>query len=215
MTKVIILHGWSNGDISDIPEFFSNSEANWMGWTKKELEKKGYQVTNPFLRHGYKSEYKDWKKEIEKLDIDENTILVGWSSGGAFWVRWLGETKQKIKKLILVAPARVVGQSDKMLEDIKNQEIDPEWRDIWDRFHDFESDPTIKDRVKDGVTIFISNDQPWLVEAAKLYTKDFDAKQIEIENQCHFENHRRPSPEFPELLNEILNKIVSDGVGYK
>lgn len=201
--KVIMLHGWTNGDILDIPEFLPNNEKNWMGWTKKELEKRGFKVINPFLRYGYKSEYEDWKREIEKLDIDENTILVGWSSGGTFWVRWLSETKKQVKKLILIAPAKVVGNTEKSRAEIQALDINSEQRPQWDRFHNFECDLEIKNRI-DEIVIFISNDADWLVEAAHIYAKELDAELIEIENQGHFENHRRPSPEFPELLEVIL-----------
>lgn len=201
--KVIFLHGWFNGDIFEIPEFLPDNEQNWMGWAKKQLEKIGYHVSTPFLRYGYKSEYAEWKKEIEKLDIDEQTILVGWSSGGAFWVRWLSENKRRVKKLILVAPAKVVGNTQESLAEIRDLDINPDWRPQWERFHDFQCDPEIKNRVEE-IVIFISNDAPWLVKSATLYAQEFDAELITIENQGHFENHRRPSPEFPEMLQVIL-----------
>lgn len=201
--RVIILHGWTNGDITGIPDFLPDSEQNWMGWTKKELEKRGYHVEVPFLRNGYKSEYEDWKKEIETFVIDEDTVLVGWSSGGAFWVRWLSENKVRVKKLILVAPAKVTGNTEKSLREIQALDINPEWRAQWKRFHDFQCDPEIKNRVEE-ILVIISNDDDWLVEAAHIYSEEFDAKLIEIKNQGHFENHRRPTPEFPELLEAIL-----------
>lgn len=202
-----MLHGWTMGDISKTPEFLPDNEANWMGWTKKELEKLGYTVTNPFIRFGYKSDYEEWRNEIEKLDIDENTILVGWSSGGAFFVRWLGETKRKVKKLILVAPSKVVENTEENMEALRKlQEKDllEESKVPWKRFHDFKCDTTIKDRVED-ITIFISNDADWLVDSAKLYAKEFEAKLIEIENQGHFSNAERLSPEFPEMLEAIIS----------
>ncbi|MFZ6014773.1 MAG: alpha/beta hydrolase [Patescibacteria group bacterium] len=207
LPNVIMLHGWTNGDISGIPEYLPDSDQNWMGWIKKELENRGYKVECPFLRYGFKSYYDDWKKELEKLDINENTILAGWSSGGAFWVRWLGETKKKVKKLILVAPAKVVGNDEEWLKELREMQkeyLNPKWKDQWESFHNFECDETIKDRV-DDISIFISNDARWLVDAAHLYAKEFDAKLIEIENQGHFENEKRPSPEFPEMLEEILS----------
>lgn len=209
-SNVIILHGWTNGDISDISEYLPDNEQNWMGWLKKELEERGYQVTNPFIRYGYRSDYSEWKKELEKLnlDINENTILVGWSSGGAFWVRWLSETKQKVKKLILIAPAKVVGNSENVLKPLWDQHArgeGPEYKAKWDSFHNFKCDPTIKDQVE-SITIFISNDADWLVESARLYTKELDADLIEIKNQGHFTNDKRPSPEFPEILNVILQE---------
>lgn len=208
--NVIMLHGWTNGDISGIPEYLPDNEQNWMGWAKKELEKRSYHVTNPLIKDGYKSDYSKWKEELEKLslNINENTILVGWSSGGAFWVRWLGETRQKVKKLILVAPSKVVGNSETVLQSLWERQAageGPEFKTQWDSFHDFICDPIIKNRVE-SITIFISDDADWLVEAAKIYAKEFEATVIKIKNQGHFSNDERPSPEFPELLKAILQE---------
>jgi predicted alpha/beta hydrolase family esterase len=204
--NIIMLHGWSDGDISNIPEFLPDSEQNWMGWTKKQLEDRGYKVDNPFLQDCYKSDYEGWKKGIEGLDINENTILVGWSSGGAFWVRWLGETKQVVKKLILVAPSKVVGNSDEVLQPLwklHDEGEGPEYKKEWDSFHDFECDVTIKDRVE-SITIFVSDDMDWLVEASRIYARELEGNLIEIEGQGHFTKDKRLSPEFPELLEVIL-----------
>ncbi len=204
MKKVIILHGWTNGDISSFPEYLPDSEANWMGWIKRKLENLSYEAHTPFIKNGYKADYKEWKKQIEPLKIDEDTILVGWSSGGAFWVRWLSETKQHVKKLILIAPAKVVGNTKKAKKEIASLDINPKWRNIWDEFHNFECDANIKNRVEE-IIIFISNDADWLVDASKLYAEELDATLIKIDNQGHFENQKRPSPAFPELLEVIVN----------
>jgi len=190
--NIIILNGWTQGDISEIPEFLPNNPANWMGWSKQELEKQGYKVETPYLRHAYKQEYEEWKEELDKLDINENTILVGWSAGGAFWVRWLGETKRKIHKLILVAPAKLY------------ENIGPEGN--FDRFMNFTIDPDVK-HLANEIVIFISNDTDDLVKSAHLYQKKLDAKLVKIENQGHFTNVERVSPEFPELIEEVKKQM--------
>jgi predicted alpha/beta hydrolase family esterase len=191
MKKIIILNGWTAGDISAIPEFIPDNPANWLGWTKIELEKQGYSVINPFLKNGYRQEYEKWRTEIEKLAIDENTTLVGWSAGGAFWVRWLGETKRPIHKLILVAPVKIYRRTEKETN--------------FDRFMDFTIDPSIKNRVAE-IIIFISNDQPDLLKSAELYRKELKAELINIPNQGHFTNAERATPEFPELIEAITKK---------
>ena len=189
--KVIILNGWTQGDISDIPEFLPDNPANWMGWSKVELEKLGYSVTNPFLKDAYKQEYEEWKQQLDQLDIDKNTILIGWSAGGAFWVRWLGESKTHIRKLILVAPAKLYTKSDA--------------ESNFDRFMDFTIDPSIKDRVN-KIVIFISNDSKNLVQSAQLYQKELQAEMIQIAGQGHFTNAERITPAFPELIETIVKE---------
>jgi predicted alpha/beta hydrolase family esterase len=52
-------------------------------------------------------DYEKFKKEFEKYSVNENTILIGHSCGSSFLVRWLGETKRKIFKLILFTPWKV------------------------------------------------------------------------------------------------------------
>jgi pimeloyl-ACP methyl ester carboxylesterase len=204
--NVIMLHGWWHRDVVEIPEFLPDNPGNWMGWAKLELEKRGYNVMNPFIRFGHQIEYEDWKKEIEKLAIDEHAILVGWSAGGAFWVRWLGETKRRVKKLILVAPAKVVGIPAELLKQ-DNQRVlggltETELASNWERFMYFATDPTLKDRVKD-IVIFVSNDDLWLVESAHQYAKELSATSREIPGQEHFTNAERVSAEFLELIEEV------------
>lgn len=189
--NVIILNGWTNGDISNIPEFLPDNPANWMGWAKMELEKLGYMVTCPFLKDAYKQEYEEWKEQLERLNIDENTTLVGWSAGGAFWVRWLGETKRHVRKLILVAPAKLYEKSGE--------------ESNFDRFMDFTIDQSIKDRVK-SIVIFVSNDDANLVESAHLYKQELQAKLWYIEGQGHFRNDQRLSPSFSELVDEVVKE---------
>lgn len=193
--KIILLHGWHQGDISDIPEFLPDNPANWMGWSKLELDKLGYEVTTPFLRDGHNQEYADWKNQLEALDIDENTTLVGWSAGGAFWVRWLGETKRQIDKLILVAPAKLYTKGEE--------------ESNFDRFMDFEIDKTIQDHTN-GITIFISNDWDDLLRSADLYSDTLGVELTHIPNQGHFTNSQRSSVEFPELIDVISTMKAID-----
>ena len=208
--NVIMLHGWWHGDVAEIPEFLPDNPGNWMGWAKLELEKRGYNVMNPFIRFGHQIEYEDWKKEIEKLTIDENTILVGWSAGGAFLVRWLGETKRRVKKLILVAPAKVTGIPSDLLKQDNQRALDglteTELASNWERFMYFKTNSTITERVKD-IVVFVSDDDPWLVESARLYTKELKARLREIPGQGHFTNAEREVVEFPELMEECLKKL--------
>jgi hypothetical protein len=93
--NVILLHGrWpekiDGKRISDIPECDSNNPKNWMGWTKVRLEEKGYSVTCPMVVNAYKATYHEWKQELDKIDIHENTILVGLSAGAYALLRTVG-----------------------------------------------------------------------------------------------------------------------------
>ena len=83
----------------DIPQCNPNDERNWMGWTKRELEHRGWSVTCPVIDRVWEAPYEDWKKVLERLDIDEETVSVGLSAGGAALARFLAEEKISIGKL--------------------------------------------------------------------------------------------------------------------
>ncbi|MCX6807619.1 MAG: histidine phosphatase family protein [Patescibacteria group bacterium] len=187
--KVIILHGAPTKDRSNEPNYVPDNVRHWLGWLKENLEQNGFSVTNPQMPIPWQPEYENWKKEIEKLDIDENTTLVGTSAGGTFWVRWLGETKKRVKNLFLIAPSKIKWEERHYLNDFVNFEIDPE----------------IKNRVE-NIIIFVSNDSPGIIQSCKIYKKALLAKLIKLENRGHFTAFNNPeNKKFPELLKEILH----------
>ena len=85
-------------------------------------------------------DYETFKKVFEKYPVTKNTILIGHSCGSAFLVRWLGESKRKINKLILVAPWKITEQTD-------------QYRKL---FYGYKVDETIKSRVK-KIVMFTSS----------------------------------------------------------
>lgn len=57
--NIVLLHGlWpekiNSTLVADIPLCNPNNEGNWMGWTKKRLEEKGYTVTCPVVVDAWK-----------------------------------------------------------------------------------------------------------------------------------------------------------------
>ncbi|MCF7910243.1 alpha/beta hydrolase [Candidatus Pacearchaeota archaeon] len=186
-SNVVIVHGYNEKEREKIIRGFApQNERNWVGWAKGQLEKQGINCENPLMPNNMS--YGDWKKVFEKNKIDENSILIGHSAGGAFLVRWLSETKQKIKKLILVAPAR-------KLPGIKEKYLD---------FYSFNFDKNIINNIGE-VCIFVSdNESEGIKQSVKLYEKDFGVKAIELEGRGHFTFGDMGTKEFPELLDEVL-----------
>ena len=188
--KAVLVYGifpeyFEDGRRSDeIPECNPNNERNWMGWTKKELEKQGFEVICPIIPKVWKSQYSDWKKELDKINIDENTTLVGLSAGNGAITKYIIEEKKKIKKLILIAPARY--HPDKQ----------------WATFYDFEISDNVKKQIIDGTTIFYdSKDWDLIQESVEIYKKDLNAKVVELPGKGHFSFE---IPALPELLDEII-----------
>lgn len=115
----IIIHGCTDSKED------KTYNKHWMPWIKKELIKRKIPVEMPIMPKPWVPDYDSYKKEFEKYKIDENTILIGHSCGCAFLVRWLGESKQKVKKLILVAPWKIPEKGNKTKEKFYNFKINP------------------------------------------------------------------------------------------
>lgn len=125
---------------------------------------------------------------MDKINVNKKSILVGHSCGGAFLVRWLGETKKRTKKLILVAPA-------KMLESMPEKYFD---------FYNFETDLSITNRVNEIVIFVSDNEGEGIRKAVKRYSKEFNIQPREIKGKGHFLLKHMGTEEFPELLSEII-----------
>ncbi len=195
MKNAILLYGRFSEKIDgvpivDIPECNPNNENNWMGWTKKELEKRGYKVTCPIIQKVWEAPYGEWKKAIDDAGVNKETVLVGLSAGAASCVKYIIEEKKTIKKLCLVAPARRASPTDPC--------------PTADEFYNFEILKNIKRQIKNGTTIFVSDDD-WdlILDSVKIYEKELSAKVIHFKDRGHFSFLIKT---FPELLEEILKK---------
>lgn len=199
-TNIVMLHGrWPeriNGIlIADIPLCDSNNEGNWMGWTKKQLEERGYEVVCPNIVNAISAPYEKWKEQLEKIDINEETILVGLSAGGYVLLRYLQESGKKIKKLILVAPGS-------KLEITEPESLAVMSSNFLKDFYRCEIASELQQKIAKGIVIFISNDRDFLLKSTGLYKELLSPKIVKLENLGHFSFL---IPELPELLEEILN----------
>ncbi len=165
-----------------------NYDKHWIPWVKKQLISNGIETEIPHMPEPWQPEYEKFKKEFEKYEVTENTILIGHSCGTAFLIRWLGETKQKILKLILVAPWKINHRGDKFR----------------DAFYNFPIDETIKDRVKEIVMFTSDNEKDAGKESAKIYHQAFDGQIIELKGKGHFTLKDMGTEEFPELIEVVL-----------
>jgi excinuclease UvrABC helicase subunit UvrB/predicted alpha/beta hydrolase family esterase len=190
--NVVIVHGSNPKDKERVKtkDYIPSNEKHWFPWIKKELEKSHIETVIPLMPTSWNPKYEDWKKDFEKLPINENSVLIGHSNGTAFLVRWLGETKKKIRKLILVAPSVIM--TDSFTEGLN-------------RFKDFEIDEEIGNRVKD-IVIFVSNDGDHILKSAEILRGKLNGRLIELEGKGHFIEKHMGTEEFPELLEEILGK---------
>lgn len=104
MKRAIIIHGWSNFQNWKNPEAPSPSNAGCIPWLSKQLMINEIHPIAIEMPNSFAPNYEIWKKELERFEFDEETILIGWSCGGGFLVRYLSENNIHIKKLVLLSP---------------------------------------------------------------------------------------------------------------
>ena len=185
----IIIHGCPSDEERALNPQTRTYDKHWIPWTKKELMFRGIKTETPLMPEPWAPDYEKFKKEFEKYEVNEDTILIGHSCGCAFLVRWLGETKQKIRKLILVAPWKIPDEGDKFRE----------------AFYIYPIDETIKKRVGQ-ITIFTAdNEEEDGKKSLQIFHEALDGKIIELKSRGHYTMGDMKTEKLPELLEEILN----------
>lgn len=161
-----------------------------MGWTKKQLEQKGYEVVCPVIVDVWKAPYEQWKEELDKVIMSEQTILVGLSAGGYALLRYLGESGKNVSKVLLVAPgAPGTIRADRPL--LPHEE----------EFYSYNITPQLLLQIRERVRVFVSNDQEFILQAVEIYKKVLNAEEIKLPNLGHFSFLMK---ELPELVEEIV-----------
>ena len=184
----IIIHGCPGDEEKAMDPETRTYDKHWLPWTKKELEQKGIKTEIPLMPLPWELVYEDFKKKFEEYDVNENTVLIGTSCGCAFLVRWLGEGKQKISKLILVAPWKIADGPSEARKD----------------FYEYPIDLSIKDRVGEIVMFTSDNEEEDGKKSLKMFHNAIGGKIIDLPNHGHYILRHMGTEEFPELVNEIV-----------
>ena len=190
--NVIIIHGIPDNEEKEKNPKTRTYDKHWIPWLCRELIKKDIESFVPLMPEPWDPDYKSWCKKFEEVEVGENSVLIGHSGGCAFLVRWLGEHKTRVKKLILVAPWKIPSE---------------EFSDGENDLYDFDIDREIKDLV-DEVIIFTSNDEEEDgKKSAQIYTDELNGKLIELKDHGHYCLDDMHTEEFPELLDSVLHNL--------
>ena len=186
--KCIVIHGCPSDEEKALNPETRTYDKHWIPWIKKNLIAKNIETETPLMPSPWQPDYEKFKNEFEKYAVNENTILVGHSCGCAFLVRWLGETKTKIFKLVLVAPWKINDEGDEFRE----------------KFYIYPIDETIKDRVSSIVMFTADDEEDNGKKSLKIFHEALSGKVVELKGRGHFTMGGMKTEEFPELLEEIL-----------
>ncbi len=176
MNNYIILHG-----------SFGSKDGNWFPWLKNQLEKQNRKVAVPQMPVGVGNQnYENWSKELDKLDINENTTLIAHSIAPVFVCKYLINKQIKVKKLIFVC-----GFNNYL-------GIDPDF--------DVVNEPMFLDNLKDvkkycnDIVCFYSDNDPYVkFEVEKEFADTISNEQYVIKNGGHI-NAESGYTKFEEIL---------------
>ncbi|OGZ10490.1 MAG: hypothetical protein A3D67_03865 [Candidatus Lloydbacteria bacterium RIFCSPHIGHO2_02_FULL_51_22] len=184
----VIIHGCpSNAERAKNPET-RTYDKHWIPWLKKELDAAGMKTDTPLMPTPWEPEYEKFKKEFDRCEVNEDTILVGHSCGAAFFVRWLGETKRKVLKLILVAPWKIPDEDDAFRK----------------AFYLYPIDESISKRVDEIVMFTADDEEEDGKESLKIFHRALGGEVVELQGHGHYTFGDMGTEEFPELLGTIM-----------
>ena len=179
--KVIIIPGNGGGTPND----------NWFPYIKNELEKLDLIVIAKEYPDPMLAREKYWLPFIKKLGADENTILIGHSSGAIAAMRF-AENHQILGSVLVGAYYTDLG----LEEEKKSGYFNRPWK--WNQ---------IRNNQK-CIILFASTDDPFIpIQEARHINENLNAEYYEYQNEGHFGHGNKPKKEFPEIINVIKSKL--------
>lgn len=177
--KVIVFYGTECDD-----------KTAWIPWLKEQLTKReGVECIIPDLPTPENQTYKSWAEITKSIDINKDDIIVGWSTGAIFSVRYLYENKIKVKKLILISGFNNYIGNVPFVDNINK--------------NFFMKDVKVVQNIADEIVCIKSDYDPFISQQAlNDFAKDLNAKTINILGGGHF-NSNAGYNKFPELLSQI------------
>lgn len=190
MLNAIILHGAPEKNNYYDTSLPSESNAHWLPWLQKELLVRDIAAVTPEIPLSFEPHWEAWCKEVERYEITPETILVGHSAGGGFWLKYLSRhPAMRVGRVVLVAPWL---DPDKTLEE--------------DFFAgDFDSD--LARRTK-GLIVFASDDDSESSQKS-LQRIERELQGVTVKRfhgYGHFNYDNLGGVRFPELLDAVTKQ---------
>lgn len=181
MKKVVIIHG--NGGCTN--------QYHWIPWLKAELEKNKIKVLAPTMPDNVEAKKSIWLPYMhDKLGCDENTIVIGHSSGAVAAMRY-AEQYKLLGSVLIGACYTDLGYASERLAGY----YDAPWG--WE---------SIKNN-QQWIVQFASTDDPYIsIQEPQHIQSQLSTDYYEFTDQGHFMNKT-----IPDLVSIILKKLESAG----
>lgn len=178
-TKAILIHGNGGCTAADI----------WLPWVERELTALGLDVINQTFPDNIKARAKFWLPHLESLGADENTILIGHSSGAVAAMRY-AETHRLLGSVLVGVCHTDLGDG---FEAASGYYAEP-WQ--WQRIRNNQQ----------WMAIYNSIDDPHIpIAEARFVAAQLRCSYFEFTDRGHFVDSR----EFPEVVELISKKLRS------
>lgn len=163
----------------------------WYPWFRKVVEDAGLEFNAPTLPNANDPKIEEWVQELQKLNPDEETILVGHSRGGVAILRWLEQKESKpVRKVILAATNSGF---------LKNKAVPEENGNGFYTASGYDFD-AIREKCNEFVVLH-SRDDAWVpFSHGEENAAGLRAKFLMFDDRGHF---GRDVGEIPELLEEV------------
>lgn len=184
LPKIIIIPGNGGSDINT---------THWYAWARESLQKMGFDVIAENMPDPVLARRNIWLPHIKnQFQADQNTIIIGHSSGGVAALRYL-ET-EKLLGAILAG----VNHTDLGFEEEKQ--------------NGYYTDPWQWQNIKANsswLVQFCSQDDPYIpVKEPRFIHEQLDSEYHEYTNRGHFGSQYQTDSTFPELLEVIKRKLA-------
>ncbi len=167
-------------------------EDNWLPYLERELPKLGIEVINTQFPDPELARREYWLPFLKELGANEDTILIGHSSGALAAMRY-AETNKILGSVLVGACYTDLGyESEK-----ESHYYDDPWN--WEAIKKNQS----------WIIQFASTDDPFIpLEEARHIHENLGTQYYEYIDQGHFGHGNHVKLEFPELLAALQERIT-------
>lgn len=176
--RAILIHGNGGSTAGDI----------WLPYLERELTALGVEVINRTFPDNVKARARFWLPFLDELGTDENTILIGHSSGAVAAMRY-AETHRLLGSILVGVCHTDLGDGGEAASGYYREP----WQ--WQRIRENQ----------DWIAIYNSTDDPNIpIAESRFVAAQLKCSYFEFDDRGHFTNSR----EFPEVVDYIRRKMT-------